>query len=98
MQGNFVPVLIQWRGEGPEPVSGGSGTRNLRSSSEPTAAQLFYQRRMQSAPSNAEIESVLATRRLEEKEYNHVVTFKDCVFRVSDCPSQWPEFFFFSLV
>jgi hypothetical protein len=81
MHGNMVPVLMQWKGLGPEAPA--EDTRNLRISSGPTAAQLFYQRRMQSPPTSNEIESVLEARRLDENDFNHVVTFQDCVFRVS---------------
>lgn len=82
MQGNLVPVLMQWRGLGPESPAD-AGSRNLRLSSEPTAAQLFHERRKRSAPTSNEIESDLGARKLEEATFNHIVTFRDCVFRVS---------------
>jgi hypothetical protein len=81
MHGNMVPVLMQWKGSGPETPA--DGLRNLRKSSGPSAAQLFHQRRMQSSPTSNEIESILEARRLQGNDFNHVVTFQDCVFRVS---------------
>jgi hypothetical protein len=82
MHGNKVPILMQWRGGGPEIPTTPVKTRNLRTVADQTASQLFYQRMREGDPSStAEAESVVASRRLQE--YSHVVTFQDCVFRVS---------------
>ncbi len=82
----MVPVLIQWKGDGPtEPIEL-TRERQLRSSGGFIAARNLKLRVMTS-PQNRDSDAIPAAmtdaRKLQLKEtsYNHTVTFRDCVFQ-----------------
>ena len=79
----MAPILIQWRGDGPTVPVEAMRERKLRASTGPIAAQLFKQRLLTGNPSREAVNSVTGSRnlQLEEAEYHHAVTFRDCVFR-----------------
>jgi hypothetical protein len=84
MQANKVPILIQWRGESPDEAKSAEEGRRLRKSVGPSAAQKFYQR-MRALPEQANIaddKHMMKTDRKLQGDFNHVVTFQDCIFTV----------------
>ena len=93
MQGNMVPVLLQWKGDGPNANSPTAGALHLRMSSGRTGrteAQLFYQRYKEGSPTASDIEGILeSNRRLQGGPFHHSVTFQNCVFRVSSFYLGW---------
>jgi hypothetical protein len=93
-QGNFVPILLQWEGDAPPGLVGideaipaiESGSRNLRTAlATPSASQKFYKGQSQRSGNSLSEEEVqsMRERTLQDKNLTHVVTFKDCAFRVS---------------
>lgn len=77
----MAPILIQWRGDGPKQPIEKSRNRKLRSSAGSLDFQLFKQRMTNNQSS--ELEAQAARRKLQqvETEFNHAVTFRNCVFR-----------------
>ena len=86
MHANKVPVLIQWRGDGPHDTGSAPDDaeegRKLRKSVSETRAQEFFHR-VRSLPEHVRRdEQVTAVQRMLESSYRHSVTFQNCVFAV----------------
>lgn len=85
--GNLVPILIQWRGDGPNPEVGTS-TRNLRTGLTTIAEDFVSRQQSQQTKTikvndNGSSSSNKVTHRRTEDPYEHIVTFQDCIFKVS---------------
>jgi hypothetical protein len=81
----MAPIVLQWRGEGPD-GSASSRIRGLMQIQEekfPNTAKNLYREQLKSAKNTRSLQETDELRELQELDLKHVVTFKECVFKVS---------------
>ena len=82
MHANKVPILIQWRGEGPDEAKSAVESRKLRKTAEPSVAQNFYDRMRDVGGQEPALDESPENQRKLQSSYKHVVTFEGCIFTV----------------
>lgn len=74
----MAPIVLQWRGDGPPELE----TNHTRVLGESRGQQNIEP--SLEAVKQDDMKGGVARRRLQEDDLKHSVTFKNCVFRVSD--------------